>query len=101
MRSKTTATTVLPSSNPEPVRIQWCSLVVPSAPVAGAQMLMTRATREKLAAQRSGSAAAGSAAHAVVRVRLPDGVIVQVLHGKGWGSAGLPLVSILLSWQCQ
>ena len=68
--------------NVEPVCIQWCCLVSPSVPVAGAQMLMTRATREKLAAQRSCIAAAGNAAHAVVRVRLPDGVIVQVPHGK-------------------
>ncbi len=41
-------------------------------------MLMTRATREKLAAQRAGGgAAAAKATHLVVRVRLPEGVVVQ------------------------
>lgn len=60
-------------------------------------MLMTRATREKLAAQRSGGGAASNAAHAVVRVRLPDGVIVQVPHGKDGRALGLPIMSLLLS----
>ena len=41
-------------------------------------MLMTRATRERLAAQRAGGgAAAAKATHSVVRVRLPEGVVVQ------------------------
>ena len=65
-------------------------LVLPrlsETPCCWAQMLMTRATREKLAAQRGGGGAAGNAAHAVVRVRLPDGVIVQVPYcktGRRW-----------------
>ena len=59
-----------------------------------AQMLMTRATREKLAAQRNGGAAAAKATHAVVRVRLPDGVTVQVLPGKDTTVLREPLVRL-------
>lgn len=41
-------------------------------------MLMTRATRERLAAQRAGGGAASAkATHSVVRVRLPEGIVVQ------------------------